>query len=317
MGMKVVADSSDLGKIISEMQNYALKMFGDGSVFIEKYIERPRHIEVQVVADKYGNVVHLGERECSIQRRHQKVVEEAPSFAVSKKMRKAMSESAVRIASAAGYDSVGTVEFIYNEGKYYFLEMNTRIQVEHTITEMITEIDIVKEQIKIAAGDKLRFAQRDINLRGHAIECRICAEDPFNSFMPSPAIITDYISPGGFGVRVDSGVKAGYEISHHHDSLIAKLITWGNDRNEAMSRMHTALREYVIEGPKTTIPILWAIMRNPDFRSGNISTRFIAEHSEIFEDAKIFLALRDEKDYYDDPFLGENPPVDFIKSSLL
>ncbi|HHV72562.1 MAG TPA: acetyl-CoA carboxylase biotin carboxylase subunit [Clostridia bacterium] len=288
MGMKIAYSEEELKKGLEAVQKKALADYGDSSVFVEKYIERPRHIEVQVIGDNYGNYVHLGERECSIQRRHQKVIEEAPSSILTDELRKKMGDLAVGIAKAVGYNSVGTIEFIYDNGEFYFLEMNTRIQVEHTITEMITGIDIVKTQIEIAAGLPLRFKQEDIKLNGHAIECRICAEDPFSSFMPSPGKIIEFRPPGGFGIRNESGVTAGYEISTYYDSMLAKLIAWGNDRAEAIARMRRALQQYVIEGPKTTIPLLWAIMDNEDFKSKNISTKFLEEHKELFEEAKKF-----------------------------
>lgn len=294
MGMKVARGPEELQQVLESVQNHAASLFGDSSVFIERYIERPRHIEVQVLGDKHGNIVHLGERECSIQRRHQKIVEETPSTAITPDIRRKMGEVAIAAARAVKYHSAGTVEFIYDRGEFFFLEMNTRIQVEHTITEMLTGIDIVKMQIRIAAGEKLPFRQEDICFRGHAVECRVCAEDPLSNFMPSPATITEYIAPGGFGVRLDSGVHAGYEISSCYDSMVAKLISWGNDRDEAISRMRRALGEYVIEGPKTTIPYLWAIMGNKAFMDGNTNTKFIEEHPELFDEAAEF-ASRERK----------------------
>lgn len=288
MGMKVARDSKELAEGLEAVQKTALALFSDDSVFVEKYIERPRHIEVQVVGDSYGNYIHLGERECSIQRRHQKVVEEAPSTVLTPELREKMGAAAVSIASSVGYNSVGTVEFIYDSGDFYFLEMNTRIQVEHTITEMITGIDIVKLQIRIAAGEPIGFGQEEVSFNGHAIECRVCAEDPFNSFIPSPSKITRYVAPGGFGVRLDSGVAAGYEVSSYYDSMLAKLICWGVSREEAIARMRRALNEYVIAGPKTTVPFLWAIMNNKDFADKNICTRFIEEHGELFDEAGEF-----------------------------
>jgi len=288
MGMKVAYNHEELKNGIAKVQQQALNLFADDSVFVEKYIERPRHIEVQIAGDKYGNYIHLGERECSIQRRHQKVVEEAPSSVLTPELREKMGKMAVSIAKAVNYNSVGTVEFIYDNGEFYFLEMNTRIQVEHTITEMITGIDIVRLQIEIAAGKPLPYKQEDISFRGHAIECRICAENPFSSFAPSPGQITDYVAPGGLGVRVDSGVWAGYEVSTYYDSMLAKLITWGNDRPQAVARMRRALEEFVITGPATTIPLLWAIMDNPDFQANQVSTKFIEEHPLLFEQAREF-----------------------------
>jgi pyruvate carboxylase subunit A len=287
MGMKVARQHQELEQVLKNVQTHAESVFGDGAVFIEKYLERPRHIEVQILSDKHGNTVHLGERECSIQRRHQKIVEETPSSIITPEVRKKMGEMAAMIAKSVNYQSAGTVEFIYEDGEFYFLEMNTRIQVEHTITEMITGIDIVKSQIKIAAGEPLEFKQDDIMFNGHAIECRICAEDPLNKFMPSPGLITNYSCPCGFGVRIDSGVHLGYEISTHYDSLISKLVSWGNDREEAIARMHRALSEYEIIGPKTNIQYLRTIMRNNAFRNGNISTKFIDEQPHLFDEARM------------------------------
>lgn len=289
MGMKIAYSTDELKEGLETVINTAQSLFADSSVFVEKYIERPRHIEIQVIGDKHGNYIHLGERECSIQRRHQKVVEEAPSAVITPELREIMGNSAISIARSVGYDSVGTVEFIYDNGNYYFLEMNTRVQVEHTITEMITGIDIVKMQIKIAAGEAVSLKQEDIKFTGHAIECRICAEDPLNSFIPSPGFITNYRSPGGFGIRNDSGVSTGYEISTYYDSMLSKLICWGTDREESIARMGRALSEYIISGPKTTIPILYSIINNDDFKSQNISTKFIEEHKELLDEAQAFV----------------------------
>lgn len=285
MGMRVAYNTAELKEGLESVQKRALSLFGDASVFVEKYIERPRHIEVQIIGDHHGNYIHLGERECSIQRRHQKVVEEAPSVVLTPELREEMGRTAVSIACAVGYNSVGTVEFIYDNGKFYFLEMNTRIQVEHTITEMVTRIDIVKTQIEIAQGNSLGFKQEDVIMRGHAIECRVCAEDPFNSFIPSPSPILKYLAPGGFGVRLDAYIYSGYEISSFYDSMISKLICWGETREEAIQRMFRALSEYIISGPTTTIPLLMAIMENEDFKNQKISTKFIEEHKSLFEEA--------------------------------
>ncbi len=289
MGMRVAYGPEELEQMLENVRNHAASVFGDSSVFIEKYIERPRHIEVQILGDKYGNIVHLGERECSIQRRHQKIVEESPSSVITPDIREKMGAAATAIARAVNYHSAGTVEFIYDKGEFYFLEMNTRVQVEHTITEMLAGIDIIKTQIRIAAGEQLSFKQQDISFRGHALECRICAENPLNGFIPSPGVITEYSAPGGFGLRVDSGVYSGYEVSTYYDSMLSKLISWGNDRNEAISRMQRALNEYVIAGPKTNIPYLWAVMGSNDFRCGNISTKFIEEHEHLFDEARMFV----------------------------
>lgn len=286
MGMKVVRSEEELADAIKSTQQTAKALFNDSSIFLEKYIERPRHIEIQIIGDHKGNVVYLGERECSIQRRHQKVVEECPSVVIDKETRKKMGETAVSIAKAVNYNSVGTMEFMYEDGQFYFLEMNTRIQVEHTITEMVTGIDLVKTQIQIAEGKPLKLKQKDIKMRGHAIECRICAEDPMNNFMPSPGKITESIHPGGFGVRLDSGVIQGYEVSGYYDSLISKLITWANTREEAIAKMKTALSLYIVEGPKNTIPLHQAIMDHEDFVEGELTIHFLDEHPEIFEKVK-------------------------------
>ena len=284
MGMKLVNAHDELIPTIEAVRETAISLYNDDSIFIEKYLKYPRHIEVQVLGDKHGNYLHLGERECSIQRRHMKIVEETPSLAISQEVREEMTKVALAIAEAVGYDSVGTVEFIYEDGEFYFLEMNTRIQVEHTITEIVTSIDIVKEQISIAAGLPLSFEQNDVKFSGHAIECRIYAEDPLNSFIPSPGKITDYITPGGPGIRLDSGVRAGYTVSTHYDSMLSKIITSGRDRSEAITRMNRALEEFYIEGIKTNIPLLIAIMKDKDFELSNISTKFLEENTALMDE---------------------------------
>lgn len=289
MGMKVAHNSQELEQVLKNVQGHAESVFGDKSVFIEKYLEKPHHIEVQILGDKHGNIIHLGERECSIQRRHQKIVEETPSSVITPDIREKMGEVAVTIAKAVNYQSAGTVEFIYENGEFYFLEMNTRIQVEHTITEMITGIDIVKSQIKIAAGEPLGFNQGDIKFYGHAIECRICAEDPLNNFMPSPGRITEHRCPGGLGIRVDSGIHPGYEVSTYYDSMLSKLISWGNDREESILRMRRALGEYIITGPKTNILYLWAVIRSNAFINGKISTKFIEEQPHLFDEIRMLV----------------------------
>lgn len=286
VGMRVVHMPKEMENTLEMATKQAMSAFGDGTIFIEKYIEKPRHIEVQIVADNYGNVVHLGERECSIQRRYQKIIEESLSLAISKEMRAKMGEMAVKIARNVNYRGVGTVEFIYDNGNVYFLEMNTRVQVEHPVTEFITGIDIIKTQIQIAAGQPLSFTQHDIIFNGHAIECRICAEDPLNSFCPSPNTIEKYHEPGGAGVRVDSGVYENYEVTVYYDSMISKLITWGRDREEAIARMKRALHEYIIEGPKTNIPYLKAALASGEFSRGELSTKFVEENTYLFDDAK-------------------------------
>jgi len=275
-GMRIAFNDSELAKAVQTARQEAEAAFGDGSLYLEKYIEKPRHVEIQVLADEHGNVVYLGERDCTLQRRHQKLVEETPCPVLSQKTREKMGEAAVRAAKAVNYSGAGTVEFLLDEkGNYYFIEMNTRIQVEHPVTELVTGIDLIAETIKVAAGEKLGYRQEDIKPRGAALECRINAEDPEKDFCPCPGQITAYLPPGGLGVRVDSGVYAGYRIPPFYDSLIAKLITWGNDRQEAVSRMKRALEEFLIEGVKTTIPFLCKIMQNEKFLRCEIDTSFI------------------------------------------
>jgi pyruvate carboxylase subunit A len=262
----------------------AQKSFGVKSIYIEKYIEHPRHIEFQILADTQGNVIQLGERECSIQRFHSKVVEESPSPALTPMLRAEMGDMAVRLARAIKYVGAGTVEFIYSEGRYYFLEVNARIQVEHAVTEMVTGIDLVKEQINIAAGLSLSIKQEDVKSRGWAIECRINAEDPLRNFMPSPGTLTGYRSPGGVGIRVDSGVYNGYTIPDCYHPMISKLVAWGRDRNEAILRMRRALYEYIIVGVNTNILLHKAIMENPRFVSGDLDTDFITREIGLLAD---------------------------------
>jgi acetyl-CoA carboxylase biotin carboxylase subunit len=277
-GMRVIHSSKDIKQSIRACSSEAKSAFGDDRIYIEKYLEKPRHIEIQILADSFGNVIHLGERECSIQRRHQKVVEESPSTIVDDTMRNKMGQTAVKAAKAAGYVNAGTVEFLVDEDKnFYFLEVNTRLQVEHPVTEMITGVDLAKEQIKIAKGEKLSYSQEDIKWKGSAIECRIYAEDPENDFLPSVGKIKSYKEPAGPGVRVDSGLCQGNEVSLYYDPLISKLIVWGKDRDEAIDRMKRALSEYHISGIITTIPFHLKIMHNERFLKGEISTHFIAE----------------------------------------
>ena len=278
-GMRIVRNDDEVETNMNLCQSEAQNFFGNPDVYAEKYLENPRHIEVQILGDQYGNVVHIGERDCSIQRRHQKLIEEAPSPAIDEKTRKEMGAAAVRAAKAINYEGAGTCEFLLDhDGKWYFMEMNTRIQVEHCVTEMISNIDLVREQIMVAAGEKLDFTQDDIVLRGHAIECRINAENPEKDFMPNPGQITGYVTPGGFGVRVDSHVYQDYKIPPYYDSMIGKLICWGRTRNEARRRMYRALKEYVITGIETTIPFHQAIIEDPVFTSGNFNTGFIEEY---------------------------------------
>ncbi|MEC4677110.1 MAG: acetyl-CoA carboxylase biotin carboxylase subunit [Nitrospirota bacterium] len=274
-GMRIAKDENEFGKAFFMAQREAFACFGNGELYIEKYIPEMRHVEVQIMADTKGNIIHLGERDCSIQRRHQKVVEEAPSPVATEKFRKKIGEYAIRAAKAIRYRNAGTVEFIVDHrGNIYFMEMNTRLQVEHPVTEYVSGVDIVKEQIRIAAGMPLEFRQTQIKISGHAIECRINAEDPV-TFIPSPGRINFLLLPGGAGVRVDTAIYSGCVVSPHYDSLIAKLIVHGRDRDEAIARMKRALDEFVIEGIKTTIPLHKRVMNNPDFVKGDFNTGFI------------------------------------------
>ncbi len=276
-GMRKVEKVEELEKSYERATSEATSSFGDPDVYIEKYIEEPHHIEIQILADNSGNTIYLGERECSVQRRYQKIIEETPSPFITDKIRKEMGDIAVKAAKAVNYRNAGTVEFIVDKNQnFYFLEMNTRLQVEHPITEMVTGIDLVKEQIKIASGEDLSFKQDDIKPRGSSIECRIYAEDPFNNFSPSPGKIIEYVSPaGGIGVRDDSGVYEGFEVPIFYDPLISKLVTWGRDREEAINRMKRALFEYRIAGIKTSIPYFLQIFENKEFLSGNYTTSLI------------------------------------------
>ena len=280
-GMRAAHNDISLVKGYHTARNEAEKAFGNSGVYVEKLIENPHHIEFQILADNRGNIIHLGERDCSIQRRHQKVVEETPSPLIENKhkdLRKRMGKAAVRLAELAHYTSAGTVEFIVDDhGNFYFLEVNKRIQVEHPITEEVTGIDLIKQQILISMGEPLRMSQSDVIIKGHAIECRINAEDPFDDFLPSPGRIEMYYTPGGRGVRVDSHAYAGYVIPPYYDSMIGKLITFGKDRREAMDRMSRALGEYIVTGIKTTIPFEQAILQDPNFRRGVYSTNFIEQ----------------------------------------
>jgi pyruvate carboxylase subunit A len=285
IGMKVVNSREELSPALASAKSIAKSAFGDETIYIEKYLEEPRHIEFQILADKMGNTIYVSDRECSIQRRHQKLIEESPSPVMTPELRERMGSIAVQAAEAIGYISAGTVEFMYSKGDFYFLEMNTRLQVEHPITEMVTGIDLAKEQIRIAAGESLGYSQNDIQIRGWAIECRINAEDPLNDFAPSPGKLRRYRSPGGPGIRVDSGVYTGYVIPPYYDSLISKLVAQGRDRNEAIARMERALYEYIILGVNTNIVFHKAVLRNRRFRSGDINTNFIKEEN-IMESVK-------------------------------
>jgi acetyl-CoA carboxylase, biotin carboxylase subunit len=275
-GMRLVDTLQDLKSALEGARSEAERSFGDSEVYIEKAIINPRHIEMQVLADEHGNTVYLGERECSIQRRHQKVVEEAPSPIVDPDMRRRMGEVAVRVAQAAGYTNAGTVEFLVDqEKKFYFLEMNTRLQVEHPVTELVTGLDLVHLQIRIAAGERLPFTQDDVKIRGHAIECRIYAEDPDNNYFPSPGKITLLLQPSGPGIRRDSGMYEGWTVPMEYDPLLAKLIGYGTDRDQAISRLTRSLNEYFVGGIKTNISLFRRILRHPDFRAAKLDTGFL------------------------------------------
>jgi acetyl-CoA carboxylase, biotin carboxylase subunit len=278
-GMRICHNDLTLVSSLLTAQTEAEANFGNSSVYIEKYIERPRHIEVQIIADRSGHIIQLGERDCSIQRRHQKLLEESPSPVVDSKMRRKLGEMVLKGMKSINYQSAGTIEFLLDEktGNFYFMEMNTRIQVEHPVSEMVTGIDLIKEQIRVAAGEKLKFNQDNVQLRGHAIECRINAEDPDNNFMPSPGKIESLILPGGPNVRLDTHIYAGYEVPAYYDSLVAKLIVHGNNRQEAIKIMRRALSEFYIAPIKTTIPFHLKLMDNPLFKKGDISTHFVQD----------------------------------------
>jgi len=277
-GMRIAHNDVSFAKEFHAARGEAEKAFGDGSVYVEKYIQDPRHIEFQILADSHGKVVHLGERDCSVQRRHQKLIEEAPSPFLTADLRKKMGKAATNAAEAAAYENAGTVEFLVDaSGNFFFIEMNTRIQVEHPVTEEVTGIDLIKEQIRIASGEPLGFDQRKIHFNRHAIECRINAEDPANNFKPSPGTIDLYYAPGGHGVRVDSHVYGGYTIPPYYDSMIGKLISYGANRQIAIERMYRALSEYIIRGVKTTIPLHKAILSDPTFCAGKVNTGYVQE----------------------------------------
>jgi len=277
-GMRVVRDAEGLPAAAKAARNEAGSAFADDRIYLEKLIENPRHVEFQIVADSHGNVVHLGERECSIQRRHQKLVEESPSPALTKSLRAKMGEAAIKAARASGYVNAGTIEFLLDRNRdFYFLEVNARLQVEHPVTELVTGLDLVQEQLRIAAGEELSFKQLDVFHRGSAIECRICAEDPENNFYPSTGLIERMREPAGPGVRVESGIHAGFDVPIYYDPLISKLLTWAPTREQAIERMRRALAEYSIEGIKTTIPFHKAVMESEAFRSGEFDTSFVDE----------------------------------------
>lgn len=278
-GMRIVRQEKDLADAIAAAEREAQAAFADGTVYLERYLERPRHVEVQILGDTSGTLVHLGERECSIQRRYQKIVEETPSPAVSERLRAEMTATALTVAKAANYYNAGTVEFILDpQGRFYFLEVNARLQVEHPITELVTGLDLVREQIRIAAGERLGFSQDDVQRRGHAFECRLYAEDPARGFLPAPGKVLAWRPPAGPGVRVDAGVETHTEVSVYYDPLIAKLSTWGQDRDHARRRMSAALRQCVVLGPTTNIPFLLDLFDHPAFAAGETHTGFLAEH---------------------------------------
>ena len=281
IGMSIINSEDEIEEAIDTSISMAQSSFGKNEIYIEKYLEHPRHIEFQILADKFGNVVHMGERECSIQRNYGKIIEESPSTALNASMRKQMGKQAVKLTRSLNYVGAGTVEFIFSQGKYYFLEVNARIQVEHGVTEMVTGVDIVKEQIRIASDMPLSIKQKDVKLTGWAIECRINAEDPLMNFMPSPGTLRGYRSPGGIGIRVDSGVHNGYTIPDCYHPMISKLIVHGRDRKETIIRMQRALYEYIIVGVKTNIILHKAIMENPRFISGNLETGFIKRETGL------------------------------------
>jgi pyruvate carboxylase subunit A len=286
IGMTVITNERHLAQALKDTQAIAASTFGLRDVYIEKYLHNPRHIEFQILADSYGNSIHLGERECSLQRRHQKLIEESPSPVVRPQQRSKMGDLAAKAVRSVGYEGAGTVEFLYSEGNFYFLEVNARIQVEHPVTEMVTGVDIVKEQIRIASGLPLSVSQQKVRMHGNAIECRINAEDPLNDFAPTPGRLTGYHSPGGSGIRVDSGVYAGYIVPPYYDPIISKLIAWGKDRDEAITRMRRALYEYAIAGFQTNIPFHKAVMENRRFIKGEIGTHFIEEETGLMDDIK-------------------------------
>ncbi len=295
-GLRIVRDPSDFDAAFRQATGEAGAAFGDASVYVEKAIDRPRHVEVQVLADQHGNYTHLGERDCSLQRRHQKVVEESPSPALSQELRARMGDVAVQAARAAGYTNAGTVEFLLApNGEFYFLEVNARIQVEHPVTEAVTGVDLLREQIRIAAGEELCYPQAALQPRGYAVECRIYAEDAARGFLPSTGRILGFRPPSGPGVRVDSGVEAGAEISVYYDPMIAKLVVWADDRDEGLNRMERALREFLVLGVKTNIPLHLWILRHPDFRAGNVDTGWLdrnwrAAEGEAIEEEGIEMA---------------------------
>lgn len=282
-GMRIVTDASEVERAFESAAREALGAFGDGSIYLERYLDRPRHIEIQIVGDTHGNVLHLAERECSIQRRHQKLIEEAPSPVLTPEDRAAMGETAVLAAQAVDYRGVGTVEFLYQDGEFFFLEMNTRLQVEHPVTELVTGIDLVEWQFRIASGEALTFGQADVEVSGHAIECRITSEDYLGGFLPSTGVVSHLEIPAGPGVRWDGGIMQGGEVSLHYDPLLAKLIVHGADRGVAIARMARALDELVVMGVETCAPFHRRVMDEPDFRAGDVTVRYVEEHPALLE----------------------------------
>jgi acetyl-CoA carboxylase, biotin carboxylase subunit len=304
-GMRLVSADSEMAAAWRDAASEAQNAFGDARLYLEKYVDRPRHIEIQILGDAHGRIVHLGERECSVQRRHQKVIEESPSPIMTPELRRAMGEAAVRLATHASYTNAGTVEFLVDaQRNFYFLEVNTRLQVEHPVTEMVTGLDLVKLQIRAAAGEPLPFSQEDVKLSGHAVECRLYAEDPANQFFPSPGTILSWRAPSGPGIRLDDGVYEGFTVSTEYDPMLGKLISWGQDRAEAIARLERALEEHSITGIKTNSGLLLGILRNPEFLRGEIFTRWLderlpqllggkqtQERDTVTEDAAILAAL--------------------------
>lgn len=281
-GMRVAENAESFGEMFRLAQRESVNAFGDDTMYLEKYVGRPRHVEVQILADKFGNVVQLGERDCSIQRRHQKMIEESPCIAIDARLRKKMGDTAVRAAKAVGYENAGTIEFLLDHtGDFYFMEMNTRIQVEHPVTEFVSGVDLIKEQIRIAAGEPLSVKQKDIVIRGHAIECRINAEDPEHNFRPCPGTVQELHIPGGNGVRIDTALYSGYKIPPQYDSMLMKVIVYDKDRESALAKMRSVLGEVIIDGVQTNIDFQFKILNHPEFRAGNVTTHFIPEHFDM------------------------------------
>lgn len=280
--MRVAENAESFGEMFRLAQRESVNAFGDDTMYLEKYVGRPRHVEVQILADKFGNVVQLGERDCSIQRRHQKMIEESPCIAIDARLRKKMGDTAVRAAKAVGYENAGTIEFLLDHtGDFYFMEMNTRIQVEHPVTEFVSGVDLIKEQIRIAAGEPLSVKQKDIVIRGHAIECRINAEDPEHNFRPCPGTVQELHIPGGNGVRIDTALYSGYKIPPQYDSMLMKVIVHDKDRERALAKMRSVLGEVIIDGVQTNIDFQFKILNHPEFRAGNVTTHFIPEHFDM------------------------------------